>query len=721
MISDAAARGHVPQFDGLALTYSPLFIAQQSDVVAADGDRTLRGLLATAKLHATRNDLAAAHACMARAFSLYGEPADAAWENYVKSAVVCRQLDLAASLLNGRYGGCPAFSLVLGGEDSASWPIHTFRYRISGRRNGEIQIHRSLYDNRHTEFMIHRLLSVLPLLSSHAAHNDAETGSINLNIGDTGSVPGLAFCENRPQFFLLPDNYFIESKGYAKLHRHLTQHPIAWADRAPVAFWRGATTGRQDNPKLGWRSLPRVKLCEIAQTDQTGLFDVGISSLELMPGHPARDAIATSGLMRPYVPATEFHKYKYQIDIDGHSNSWPGLFQKLLTGSPVLKVASPRCYRQWYYGRLKPWVNFVPVAADMSDLVEKIRWLHEHDDTARAIGEQGQALALSMDFEGEVQRAGRTISAALRYFALRPETELHFGAGHGGNACLRDGWSELRADGVVAGGFESRLRLPRPVADEDFVLSLDLSLPAEPPAPSPQRVIVLANGEVLLEAALTERQILHFPLSRRTIEADEALSITVLHPDGKMAASAVHPLDTRIASMVLHRLLLTPAGTHATHGLPPSPTAKHEESASPPAQQPMRLLEACIEQTRILTSHDSVVFADPATGQLRHGPLAFSPGNVFLAAEGDLACLLHQGPDGVKRPIRVLPGVDPRPGSGFAHEDTASPDQFRMAAAPGSAFGLARSGLLLCAESDGRITLSRQQLGPWERFRKLPA
>ena len=59
--------------------------------------------------------------------------------------------------------------------------------------------------------------------------------------------------------------------------------------------------------------------------------------------------------MRDYVPEIAFPAYKFQIDIDGNTNSWPGLFQKLLTGSAILKVASPYGYRQWYYDRLRPW------------------------------------------------------------------------------------------------------------------------------------------------------------------------------------------------------------------------------------------------------------------------------------------------------------------------------------------------------------------------------
>jgi hypothetical protein len=112
-----------------------------------------------------------------------------------------------------------------------------------------------------------------------------------------------------------------------------------------------------------------------------------------MPDRESEDEVRASGFVRDRVPVIEHNRYKYQIDIDGNTNSWPGLFQKLLTGSPVLKVTSASGHRQWYYDRLRPWVNFVPVASDMSDLIEKVRWLQAHDDAARAIGDHGRTLA----------------------------------------------------------------------------------------------------------------------------------------------------------------------------------------------------------------------------------------------------------------------------------------------------------------------------------------
>jgi hypothetical protein len=55
-------------------------------------------------------------------------------------------------------------------------------------------------------------------------------------------------------------------------------------------------------------------------------------------------------------------------------------------GSVILKVA-PRqvADRMWYFPLLQPYVDHVPVKADLSDLEEKIRWCRENDDKCREI------------------------------------------------------------------------------------------------------------------------------------------------------------------------------------------------------------------------------------------------------------------------------------------------------------------------------------------------
>jgi hypothetical protein len=61
-------------------------------------------------------------------------------------------------------------------------------------------------------------------------------------------------------------------------------------------------------------------------------------------------------------------------------------------GSVILKVA-PRqvADTMWYFPLLQPYVDHVPVKADLSDLEEKIRWCRQNDAKCKEIGENAKA------------------------------------------------------------------------------------------------------------------------------------------------------------------------------------------------------------------------------------------------------------------------------------------------------------------------------------------
>lgn len=105
-----------------------------------------------------------------------------------------------------------------------------------------------------------------------------------------------------------------------------------------------------------------------------------------------------------------FGTYRYAIDIDGHANAW-GFLEKLILGCCVLKVASP--YEQWFYGELQPWVHYVPIEADLSDLADKIDWCLANEQACEWIAGNGRTLAASRSYEREVVRScGPVLSAA---------------------------------------------------------------------------------------------------------------------------------------------------------------------------------------------------------------------------------------------------------------------------------------------------------------------
>ena len=327
----------------------------------------------------------------------------------------------------------------------------------------------------------------------------------------------------------------MDSNRYSRFRAEFHNNNIPWGGRIPVAIWRGATTGQPMDPTLGWRSLPRIRLCEIARANPTTI-DAGITKVGQINDPSANDWLQSRDLMREFVPAGEFQRYRYQIDIDGNTNSWPGLFIKLLSGSPVLKVASPGGYRQWVlYDRLVPWINYIPVDTDMGDLAGKIEWLRAHDEIARRIGESGRELADMLSDEQEISRTAPVIAAAIRTTGSEPLTEMSFAADAANHEVLRSGWHAPDADGVSAAGFEARLELRKPVDVGDLLLILDLA-----PILPPQRVTIVANGEILVERSLSERTAVYCPLPRRIAYASETLGLSLFFPDSPDQCIAGH-------------------------------------------------------------------------------------------------------------------------------------------------------------------------------------
>jgi Glycosyl transferase family 90 len=333
--------------------------------------------------------------------------------NFLNALFTVQRFDLITAMLCDRYGSQAEIGLAV--QRCGPGP-HRVRWDILGSDDHRFTLDSLAYENDDTRIAILLFQWVFPLCSYYAEQLDQESGSVIINLGDIGAVPGLAFCDNRPDRFLIPDNVFVPTKGYEHAREIYAAKYLPWSERKPVAFWRGTTTGIQRAPG-NWRSLERIKLCELGLRDESiGLIDAGISGI-VQIGDPATvQEIEQSGLVREFVPWQNWNQYKYHIDIDGNTNSWSAFFYRLLSGSPVLKVESTYGWLQWFYDRLTPWHNYIPVSSDMSDLVDKIRWLARNDTVAQKIGQGGRELADELTYEKELKRAVPVISAAFRYF-----------------------------------------------------------------------------------------------------------------------------------------------------------------------------------------------------------------------------------------------------------------------------------------------------------------
>lgn len=77
-----------------------------------------------------------------------------------------------------------------------------------------------------------------------------------------------------------------------------------------------------------------------------------------------------------WIDNKEMVDYKYILDIDGNACTWDATAWKLNSGSVIMKAKSP--WRQWFYDEYLPWVHYIPIADDFSDLQEKYQWCETH-------------------------------------------------------------------------------------------------------------------------------------------------------------------------------------------------------------------------------------------------------------------------------------------------------------------------------------------------------
>jgi hypothetical protein len=235
------------------------------------------------------------------------------------------------------------------------------------------------------------------------------------NISDFCGDGLVGFCSNRPGAVLVPDPDFFNTKGYAGT-RTVAAHAPPWRQRGEEIVWRGATSGiglrTDDDMSAGnTRLIQRTRLCLALK----GVPGVDVAFAEAAPSNdPQLDGkrLAAAGLLAGRISGASWAQRRFAIDVDGNTNAWSNLFQRLLLGCCVIKVGSEHDFRQWYYGDLIPWRHYVPVKPDMSDVVEKIEWCRSHLDECEAIAAAGQTLATAMTLEREIARGVGAINRA---------------------------------------------------------------------------------------------------------------------------------------------------------------------------------------------------------------------------------------------------------------------------------------------------------------------
>ena len=174
--------------------------------------------------------------------------------------------------------------------------------------------------------------------------------------------------------------------GYSKTE--LVGLEYKWENKKNIAFFRGGSTGCG----ITTETNKRLRLAEIAN-ENPDLFDAGITDWN------ARMKKTATGYLNKIDPSSfsfgligkkdnvEKSKCKYIINVEGHSAAYRLNFE-LGLGSVILMIDCR--YKLWFEGLLKPNIHFIPIKADLSDLVEKVKWCNANDAKCRKIADNAK-------------------------------------------------------------------------------------------------------------------------------------------------------------------------------------------------------------------------------------------------------------------------------------------------------------------------------------------
>ncbi|GAA5875316.1 hypothetical protein JCM3774_005777 [Rhodotorula dairenensis] len=204
-----------------------------------------------------------------------------------------------------------------------------------------------------------------------------------------------------------------------------------WEDKqSDKAVWRGSTTGVWFDRTTWWRASQRVRVWFMGKDDKGSrrvrFLGQGVETpkgVESLVEHdvPTRklvdkyldfafsgkagqcdvedgscDAVKKLFDFQRAFGWNEANEYRYLLDLDG--NAWSGRFHRLLSSNSA--VIKSTIFPEWYNGWIQPWVHYIPLRVDYTDLFDIMAFFtgdlegrNAHPELGKQIADNGKEYA----------------------------------------------------------------------------------------------------------------------------------------------------------------------------------------------------------------------------------------------------------------------------------------------------------------------------------------
>ncbi len=181
-----------------------------------------------------------------------------------------------------------------------------------------------------------------------------------------------------------------------KLHKINQTH---WSKKKEMVVWRGACTGYDP---VGSTSTGRARLMFVAKHKHNMKNGIDVAFDKRCPFKEKGEININTSFYRRNLSMDMLLKYKYILSLEGNDVS-TGL-KWMLASNSVVFMPPPTALSFAMESKLVPYVHYVPVKRDGSDLLSQLEWAKKNDEKCKWISEQATAYMESLWLSDQAQK-----------------------------------------------------------------------------------------------------------------------------------------------------------------------------------------------------------------------------------------------------------------------------------------------------------------------------
>jgi len=196
----------------------------------------------------------------------------------------------------------------------------------------------------------------------------------------------------------LPIIWKLNTKRHYNPIKKILRYDIRWEKKIDKAFWRGGLTNGSPFRNLdrsNYDNCLLVPRCNLVLKYQDSLLvDAGVT--KFYKDHP--NSVNGTNLLKETAHYKKMLTYKALISIEGNDVSTS--LKWMLFSRSVVLMPQPTKTSYAMEELLKPWVHFIPINSNLTNLEERVQWIKHNDKEAQKIAERGTIFMHDLLFHG---------------------------------------------------------------------------------------------------------------------------------------------------------------------------------------------------------------------------------------------------------------------------------------------------------------------------------